>query len=152
MTEIGAQAGSKNSSEESLMNGQIYEYEYEYYELDISFEGLKANKYSIVIAFWVGLAVFMIFLFIILMLMSRSGSSPAQVDNLRKKSAKKVKKNDDRQVRGENVSSCVASSLMPVDAEAVASVNLNNEQNCLEVYKGPQSLLDNTVISARVIP
>ncbi|XP_048396130.1 melanocortin-2 receptor accessory protein 2-like [Stegostoma tigrinum] len=152
MTEIGAQAGSKNSSEESLMNGQIYEYEYEYYELDISFEGLKANKYSIVIAFWVGLAVFMIFLFIILMLLSRSGSSPAQVDNLRKKSAKKVKKNDDRQVRGENVSNRVVSSLMPVDAEAVASVNLNNEQNCLEVCKGPQSLLDNTVISARVIP
>ncbi|XP_043557531.1 melanocortin-2 receptor accessory protein 2-like [Chiloscyllium plagiosum] len=152
MTEIRALAGSKNSSEESLMNGQIYEYEYEYYELDISFEGLKANKYSIVIAFWVGLAVFMIFLFIILMLMSRSGSSPAQTDNLQKKSTKKVKRNDGHQVQDENVSSCVASSLMPVDIGAVASVNLNNEQNSLEVSEGPQSLLDNIIISTRVIP
>ncbi|XP_060689163.1 melanocortin-2 receptor accessory protein 2-like [Hemiscyllium ocellatum] len=152
MTEIRALAGSKNSSEESLMNGQIYEYEYEYYELDISFEGLKANKYSIVIAFWVGLAVFMIFLFIILMLMSRSGSSPAQTDNLQKKSKKKVKRNDGHQVQGENVSSCVTSSLMPVDTGAVASVNLSNEQNCLEVSEGPRSLLDNIIISTRVIP
>ncbi|GCC30465.1 hypothetical protein chiPu_0008916 [Chiloscyllium punctatum] len=152
MTEIRALAGSKNSSEESLMNGQIYEYEYEYYELDISFEGLKANKYSIVIAFWVGLAVFMIFLFIILMLMSRSGSSPAQNDNLQKKSTKKVKRNDGHQVQDENVTSCVASALMPVDTGAVASVNLNNEQNCLKVSEGPQSLLDNIIISTRVIP
>ncbi|GCB77730.1 hypothetical protein scyTo_0016735 [Scyliorhinus torazame] len=79
MTEVKAPSGLKNSSEGPLLSShQIYEYEYEYYELDVSFDGLKANKYSIVIAFWVGLAVFMIFLFLILMLMSRSGSTPPQ--------------------------------------------------------------------------
>ncbi|XP_041067528.1 melanocortin-2 receptor accessory protein 2-like [Carcharodon carcharias] len=152
MTEIKALRGIKNSSEESSLNGQIYEYEYEYYELDVSFDGLKANKYSIVIAFWVGLAVFMIFLFIILMLMSRSGSTPAQNDNLRKKSANKFNRNDGRQVQGVNMTSCAASSLLPVDIGNVASVNINNEQNCLEVSEGPQSQLDNTVIPTRVIP
>ncbi|XP_078088160.1 uncharacterized protein LOC144506183 [Mustelus asterias] len=149
MTEVKAPSGLKNSSEESLIRSHIYEYEYEYYEWDVSFDGLKANKYSIVIAFWVGLAVFMIFLFIILMLMSRSGSTPAQIDNLRKKSANKLNKNDGGPVQG---MSCAVSSLLAVDTGDVASVNTNNEQKCLEVVEGPQPQLDNTVIPARVIP
>ncbi|XP_030058009.1 melanocortin-2 receptor accessory protein [Microcaecilia unicolor] len=45
---------------------------------------LKANKYSIVIAFWVGLAAFVLFLFLILLYMSRSGSVPARNSNSRK--------------------------------------------------------------------
>ncbi|XP_067896105.1 uncharacterized protein [Heterodontus francisci] len=152
MTEIKELVGFKNSSAKSLINGQIYEYEYEYYELDVSFDGLKANKYSIVIAFWVGLAVFMIFLFIILMLMSRSGSTPAQNYNLRKKAANKFNGSNGRQVQEVHVSNCAVSSLLPVNTGDVASVNLNNEQKCLEVSEGPQSLRDNTVIPGKVIP
>ncbi|XP_038657606.1 melanocortin-2 receptor accessory protein 2-like [Scyliorhinus canicula] len=128
MTEIKALSGLKNSSEEQLLSSyQISESEYEYYELDISFDGLKANKYSIVIAFWVGLAVFMIFLFIILMLMSRSGSTPAQTANLRKKSANKFNRNDGRPVQGVNGASCTVSSLLAVGTGDVASTNINNE-------------------------
>ncbi|XP_067848468.1 melanocortin-2 receptor accessory protein 2-like [Heptranchias perlo] len=150
MAEIEGLAGFRNSSE--LINGQTYEYEYEYYELDVSFDGLKANKYSIVIAFWVGLAVFMIFLFIILMLMSRSGSTPAQIDSSQRKSAKKFNKNNRGQVQGEDVSNCAISSQLPADTGKVANVNLNNEQKCHEVFEESQSLLNSTVIPGRVIP
>ncbi|KAM6290437.1 melanocortin-2 receptor accessory protein [Porphyrio hochstetteri] len=39
---------------------------------------LVQGKYSIVIAFWVGLAAFVTFLFLILLYMSRSGSTPVK--------------------------------------------------------------------------
>ncbi|KAG8582129.1 hypothetical protein GDO81_007931 [Engystomops pustulosus] len=52
-----------------------YRWEYEYYEYaPVSFEGLKAHKYSIVIGFWVGLAVFVIFMFFVLTLLTKTGA------------------------------------------------------------------------------
>ncbi|XP_061430891.1 basic proline-rich protein-like [Lethenteron reissneri] len=58
----GPQEGSPNSPHAELYE----EYEYEY---NVSFEGLSANKYSIVIGFWIGLAAFIVFLFTALALM-----------------------------------------------------------------------------------
>ncbi|EHB07611.1 Melanocortin-2 receptor accessory protein [Heterocephalus glaber] len=53
-----------------------YEYYLDYLDLiPVDEKKLKANKYSIVIAFWVSLAVFVMFLFLILLYMSWSGSS-----------------------------------------------------------------------------
>ncbi|XP_029966037.1 melanocortin-2 receptor accessory protein 2A [Salarias fasciatus] len=53
-----------------------YVWQYEYYDDDepVSFEGLKAHKYSIVIGFWVGLAVFVIFMFFVLTLLTKTGA------------------------------------------------------------------------------
>ncbi|KAL7394504.1 hypothetical protein ABVT39_027060 [Epinephelus coioides] len=53
-----------------------YEWRYEYYddEEPVSFEGLKAHRYSIVIGFWVGLAVFVIFMFFLLTLLTKTGA------------------------------------------------------------------------------
>uniref|UniRef100_A0A8C0BC61 Melanocortin 2 receptor accessory protein 2 n=1 Tax=Buteo japonicus TaxID=224669 RepID=A0A8C0BC61_9AVES len=54
---------SNRTSQQASSNSD-YTWEYEYYEYGpVSFEGLKAHKYSIVIGFWVGLAVFVIFMF-----------------------------------------------------------------------------------------
>uniref|UniRef100_A0A672K171 Melanocortin 2 receptor accessory protein 2b n=1 Tax=Sinocyclocheilus grahami TaxID=75366 RepID=A0A672K171_SINGR len=57
-------------------SGGDYEWHYEYYddEEPVSFEGLRANRYSIVIGFWVGLAVFVIFMFFVLMLLTKTGA------------------------------------------------------------------------------
>ncbi|XP_041708645.2 melanocortin-2 receptor accessory protein 2A-like [Coregonus clupeaformis] len=53
-----------------------YKWTYEYYddEEPVSFEGLKAHRYSIVIGFWVGLAVFVIFMFFVLTLLTKTGA------------------------------------------------------------------------------
>ncbi|XP_068137685.1 melanocortin-2 receptor accessory protein 2 isoform X3 [Hyperolius riggenbachi] len=52
-----------------------YTWEYEYYDYaPVSFEGLKAHKYSIVIGFWVGLAVFVMFMFFVLTLLTKTGA------------------------------------------------------------------------------
>ncbi|KAM4522863.1 melanocortin-2 receptor accessory protein 2A-like [Odontesthes bonariensis] len=53
-----------------------YVWQYEYYddEEPVSFEGLKAHRYSIVIGFWVGLAVFVIFMFFVLALLTKTGA------------------------------------------------------------------------------
>nr|XP_032832602.1 collagen alpha-4(IV) chain-like [Petromyzon marinus] len=68
----GPQGGSPNNAPLA----ELYE-EYEEYEYNVSFEGLSANKYSIVIGFWIGLAAFIVFLFTALALMvnmtNRSG-------------------------------------------------------------------------------
>ncbi|XP_051870219.1 melanocortin-2 receptor accessory protein 2-like [Pristis pectinata] len=152
MAEVGNIVALGNSSEELFINDPIYEFDYEYYEFDVSFDGLKANKYSIVIAFWVGLAVFMIFLFIILMLMSRSGPAPAQIDSSRRKPATKFTRNNRHQEQAENVINCVVSSLLPPDTGKAANASFSNEQKCPEATEGPQLQLDNTVIPGRVIP
>ncbi|CAL8315583.1 unnamed protein product [Lota lota] len=57
-----------------------YVWQYEYYddEEPVSFEGLKAHRYSIVIGFWVGLAVFVIFMFFVLTLLTKTGAPPHQ--------------------------------------------------------------------------
>ncbi|XP_016111628.1 melanocortin-2 receptor accessory protein 2B [Sinocyclocheilus grahami] len=57
-------------------SGADYEWHYEYYddEEPVSFEGLRANRYSIVIGFWVGLAVFVIFMFFVLTLLTKTGA------------------------------------------------------------------------------
>uniref|UniRef100_A0A672TFE4 Melanocortin 2 receptor accessory protein n=1 Tax=Strigops habroptila TaxID=2489341 RepID=A0A672TFE4_STRHB len=62
-------------------NSSEYFWSYEYYwdyidPIPVDGSKLKVNKYSIVIAFWVGLAAFVTFLFLILLYMSRSGSTP----------------------------------------------------------------------------
>uniref|UniRef100_A0A452ITK6 Melanocortin 2 receptor accessory protein n=1 Tax=Gopherus agassizii TaxID=38772 RepID=A0A452ITK6_9SAUR len=64
-------------------NSSEYYWSYEYYwdyldPVPVDERKLKANKYSIVIAFWVGLAAFVVFLFLILLYMSRSGSTPVK--------------------------------------------------------------------------
>ncbi|CAI9169150.1 unnamed protein product [Rangifer tarandus platyrhynchus] len=53
-----------------------YEYYLDYLDLmPVDEKKLRANKHSIVIAFWVSLAAFVVFLFLILLYMSWSGSS-----------------------------------------------------------------------------
>ncbi|XDV24286.1 hypothetical protein PO909_028504 [Leuciscus waleckii] len=61
--------------------GGDYEWHYEYYddEEPVSFEGLRANRYSIVIGFWVGLTVFVIFMFFILTLFTRTGAPRLEI-------------------------------------------------------------------------
>ncbi|KAG7461024.1 hypothetical protein MATL_G00205160 [Megalops atlanticus] len=54
--------------------GPDYVWEYEYYDEPVSFEGLKAHRYSIVIGFWVGLVVFVIFMFFVLTLLTKTGA------------------------------------------------------------------------------
>ncbi|XP_077198664.1 melanocortin-2 receptor accessory protein [Paroedura picta] len=59
-------------------NSQDYVWSYEYYVgyLDLASVDatkLKAHRYSIVIAFWIGLAAFVAFLFFILFYISRTG-------------------------------------------------------------------------------
>ncbi|XP_007906624.1 melanocortin-2 receptor accessory protein 2 [Callorhinchus milii] len=52
-----------------------YTWGYEYYDYGpVSFEGLKAHRYSIVIGFWVGLVVFVIFMFFVLTLLTKTGA------------------------------------------------------------------------------
>ncbi|KAM4888752.1 melanocortin-2 receptor accessory protein [Thomomys bottae] len=60
-------------------NASVPYYTYEYYLdyldlLPVDEKKLKANKYSIVIAFWVSLAAFVVLLFLILLYMSWSGT------------------------------------------------------------------------------
>ncbi|XP_030637912.1 melanocortin-2 receptor accessory protein 2A [Chanos chanos] len=66
---------SSNTTSTGLPNSD-YEWRYEYYddEEPVSFEGLKAHRYSIVIGFWVGLAVFVIFMFFVLTLLTKTGA------------------------------------------------------------------------------
>ncbi|NXY83668.1 MRAP2 protein, partial [Alcedo cyanopectus] len=65
---------SNQTSQQATSNSD-YTWEYEYYEYGpVSFEGLKAHKYSIVIGFWVGLAVFVIFMFFVLTLLTKTGA------------------------------------------------------------------------------
>ncbi|XP_056421992.1 melanocortin-2 receptor accessory protein 2 [Hyla sarda] len=65
---------ASKTSHKQLSNSD-YRWEYEYYDYaPVSFEGLKAHKYSIVIGFWVGLAVFVIFMFFVLTLLTKTGA------------------------------------------------------------------------------
>ncbi|KAM6420940.1 melanocortin-2 receptor accessory protein [Pluvialis apricaria] len=78
------QAGLKCTTEmANRTNSSEYFWSYEYYwdyidPIPVDGSKLKVNKYSIVIAFWVGLAAFVTFLFLILLYMSRSGSTPVK--------------------------------------------------------------------------
>ncbi|XP_052651083.1 melanocortin-2 receptor accessory protein [Harpia harpyja] len=77
-------AGLKCTTEmANRTNSSEYFWSYEYYwdyidPIPVDGSKLKVNKYSIVIAFWVGLAAFVTFLFLILLYMSRSGSTPVK--------------------------------------------------------------------------
>uniref|UniRef100_A0A8D0ED22 Melanocortin-2 receptor accessory protein n=1 Tax=Salvator merianae TaxID=96440 RepID=A0A8D0ED22_SALMN len=63
-------ANKTNCSNDPLM----YEYYFDYLDLlPVDATKLKAYRYSIVIAFWIGLASFVAFLFFILFYISRSG-------------------------------------------------------------------------------
>ncbi|KAM6915734.1 melanocortin-2 receptor accessory protein 2B-like isoform 1-T2 [Xenentodon cancila] len=68
-------SGIHNRSQISARRSD-YVWQYEYYddEEPVSFEGLKAHRYSIVIGFWVGLAVFVIFMFFVLTLLTKTGA------------------------------------------------------------------------------
>ncbi|KAF7666411.1 hypothetical protein LDENG_00110390 [Lucifuga dentata] len=65
-----------NNRNQSGARRSDYVWQYEYYddEEPVSFEGLKAHRYSIVIGFWVGLAVFVIFMFFVLTLLTKTGA------------------------------------------------------------------------------
>ncbi|TDH00507.1 hypothetical protein EPR50_G00189140 [Perca flavescens] len=65
-----------NNRSQTTTSRSDYVWQYEYYddEEPVSFEGLKAHRYSIVIGFWVGLAVFVIFMFFVLTLLSKTGA------------------------------------------------------------------------------
>ncbi|XP_004757558.1 melanocortin-2 receptor accessory protein [Mustela lutreola] len=67
-------ANETNAS--SAYDGYGYEYYLDYLDLiPVDERKLKANKYFIVITFWVSLASFVMLLFLILLYMSWSGSS-----------------------------------------------------------------------------
>ncbi|XP_050996207.1 melanocortin-2 receptor accessory protein 2 [Acomys russatus] len=73
--EMSAQRLMSNRTSLQSASNSDYTWEYEYYEIGpVSFEGLKAHKYSIVIGFWVGLAVFVIFMFFVLTLLTKTGA------------------------------------------------------------------------------
>ncbi|XP_007949374.1 melanocortin-2 receptor accessory protein 2 [Orycteropus afer afer] len=73
--EMSVQRLISNITAPQSASNSDYTWEYEYYEIGpVSFEGLKANKYSIVIGFWVGLAVFVIFMFFVLTLLTKTGA------------------------------------------------------------------------------
>ncbi|XP_042280466.1 melanocortin-2 receptor accessory protein 2A [Thunnus maccoyii] len=69
-------SGSDSPNSTSVPPVLDYEWRYEYYddEEPVSFEGLRAHRYSIVIGFWVGLAVFVIFMFFLLTLLTKTGA------------------------------------------------------------------------------
>ncbi|XP_005347595.1 melanocortin-2 receptor accessory protein 2 isoform X2 [Microtus ochrogaster] len=72
---MSAQRLAPNRTSLQSASNSDYSWEYEYYEIGpVSFEGLKAHKYSIVIGFWVGLAVFVIFMFFVLTLLTKTGA------------------------------------------------------------------------------
>ncbi|XP_075718219.1 melanocortin-2 receptor accessory protein 2 [Rhinoderma darwinii] len=72
MSEHSVNMSKTSHTQQSNSN---YRWEYEYYEYaPVSFDGLKAHKYSIVIGFWVGLAVFVIFMFFVLTLLTKTGA------------------------------------------------------------------------------
>ncbi|XP_038622321.1 melanocortin-2 receptor accessory protein [Tachyglossus aculeatus] len=63
-----------------------YEYYLDYVDLvPVDERKLSANKYSIVIVFWVSLAAFVVLLFLILLYMSWSGSAPLKNSGSRPK-------------------------------------------------------------------
>ncbi|XP_032507290.1 melanocortin-2 receptor accessory protein 2 [Phocoena sinus] len=72
---MSAQRLVSNGTTHQSASNSDYTWEYEYYEIGpVSFEGLKAHKYSIVIGFWIGLAVFVIFMFFVLTLLTKTGA------------------------------------------------------------------------------
>ncbi|MFT7818488.1 melanocortin-2 receptor accessory protein, partial [Arapaima gigas] len=65
-----------------MTNSSDYEWKYEYFydylePVIVDETKLKFNKHSIVIIFWIGMAAFVIFLFLILMRLSRPGHQAA---------------------------------------------------------------------------
>ncbi|OCT80496.1 melanocortin-2 receptor accessory protein 2 isoform X2 [Xenopus laevis] len=83
---MSEQTVQTNRTSHKQLSNSDYTWEYEYYEYaPVSFEGLKAHKYSIVIGFWVGLAVFVIFMFFVLTLLAKTGAPHQEtVDSLEK--------------------------------------------------------------------
>ncbi|XP_039973969.1 melanocortin-2 receptor accessory protein 2A isoform X2 [Xiphias gladius] len=69
-------SGSEGPNGTGASPASNYEWRYEYYDEEepVSFEGLKAHRYSIVIGFWVGLAVFVICMFFLLTLLIKTGA------------------------------------------------------------------------------
>nr|XP_034970674.1 melanocortin-2 receptor accessory protein [Zootoca vivipara] len=99
-------------------NSSSFTYDFEYYMdyldlLPVDAGKLKANRYSIVIALWIGLASFVAFLFLILFYISRSGSTPVKkVSNRSDKDEERRKKpHDAANKRHKNLNSRCASIL-----------------------------------------
>ncbi|XP_026582287.1 melanocortin-2 receptor accessory protein 2 [Pseudonaja textilis] len=102
---------SNETSQHTLLSHSDYTWEYEYYEYGpVSFEDLKAHKYSIVIGFWVGLAVFVIFMFFVLTWLTKTGVPHQERIN---SSEKKLRTN-----------SFVADFGQPLDSERIFSQQL----------------------------
>ncbi|XP_012892201.1 PREDICTED: melanocortin-2 receptor accessory protein 2 [Dipodomys ordii] len=77
---MSSQRLTSNRTSQPQASHSDYTWEYEYYEIGpVSFEGLKAHKYSIVIGFWVGLAVFVIFMFFVLTLLTKTGAPHQEI-------------------------------------------------------------------------
>ncbi|XP_026149976.1 melanocortin-2 receptor accessory protein 2A [Mastacembelus armatus] len=67
--------GSNSSNGTGASPVPDYEWRYEYYDEEpVSSGGVEARHYSIVIGFWVGLAVFVIFMFFLLTLLTKTGA------------------------------------------------------------------------------
>ncbi|XP_063669318.1 melanocortin-2 receptor accessory protein 2 isoform X3 [Pan troglodytes] len=82
-SEMSAQRLISNRTSQQSASNSDYTWEYEYYEIGpVSFEGLKAHKYSIVIGFWVGLAVFVIFMFFVLTLLTKTGAPHQELPSM----------------------------------------------------------------------
>ncbi|XP_058040821.1 melanocortin-2 receptor accessory protein isoform X1 [Ahaetulla prasina] len=62
-----------------------YEYYFDYLDLSpVDASKLKANRYSIVIGFWIGLVSFVALLFFILFYISRSGTTSMKTGDSKK--------------------------------------------------------------------
>ncbi|XP_030051508.1 melanocortin-2 receptor accessory protein 2 [Microcaecilia unicolor] len=108
---------SNRTSQRAFSNSD-YTWEYEYYEYGpVSFEGLKAHKYSIVIGFWVGLAVFVIFMFFVLTLLTKTGA-PHQ-------------ENADPSEKQFHMNSLVADFRRPVESDRIFSRQVTEESRSL---------------------
>ncbi|XP_043922081.1 melanocortin-2 receptor accessory protein 2 [Protopterus annectens] len=117
MSEVGRVA-NKTSQQQTQSKSEDYIWSYEYYDYEpVSFEGLKAHRYSIVIGFWVGLAVFVIFMFFVLTLLTKTGA-PHQES--REPSEKRCRMN-----------SFVADFGRPPEADQVFSHQANEEARSL---------------------
>ncbi|XP_065597854.1 melanocortin-2 receptor accessory protein [Cyrtonyx montezumae] len=98
-------------------NSSDYFWSYEYYwdyidPIPVDGRKLKANKYSIVIAFWVGLAAFVMFLFLILLHMSCSGSNPPR-QVVERNEAEEESSSNSEQPHCDNLSNPFPDSVVP---------------------------------------
>ncbi|XP_029451355.1 melanocortin-2 receptor accessory protein 2 [Rhinatrema bivittatum] len=109
---------TSNRTSQRALSNLDYTWEFEYYDYGpVSFEGLKAHKYSIVIGFWVGLAVFVIFMFFVLTLLTKTGA-PHQ-------------ENGDPSEKRFHMNSFVADFARPLESDRIFSRQVTEESRSL---------------------